>query len=418
MFAFLLACAATDPTLDQVLTDLDGEDVSLEWEGQVTTGPWGIPPETQVDVLVEGEFLGTWTTRPVDTTGLVPLQVTHRAADADIDHVRFISVMTLHEGAVAVMTDTQGRTVWRQDLDTREFVKGVAVDTANQRIYAALPSNTIEEGGEIRVMSPTGPMERLVTDCALHHGIALGPDGDLLGLGWEIEPIGAEDVLFDTVERIDVETGECTTLLRLQDHLPWPTESAVSSLSPGLYDGDVRAYGYANGLSYDPSSGLASTSVPMVTPGLLVSDLADTSTFLTSSDDLYDEPHHGWANAHGEVLVYNRRNADEGTTIDALSLDGERVGRYRLQDATGEAAYNSHLGTAFPVDRELGVEGGLIAGYHPFAASTYELTEDPFDPSGTPGTSRRLLQLQSADPAVSVVGGFMEAFSIDTLNGG
>ena len=413
MFAFLLACAPA-PLTDLIEEIPQDAAVEVAWDGEVTNGFWGIPPETDVDVTVNGEPLGVWTTQPVDTTGLVPLEVTHRSPDADVGHVRFLSVMKVQDTATVVMHDTTGAAVWRRDLETIELVKGLAVDTAAQRVYALLPSDTLDEGAQIRVVSPDGSMETLVADCALHHGIALGPDGDLLGLGWEIEPIGAEDVLFDTLELVDAETGACTTILRTQDHLPWPTEEQVSSLSPGLYDGEVRAYGYANGVSFDPTSELASISMPMVSPGLLITDLGGEATFLTGSDELYDEPHYGWANEHGEVLVYNRRSEAAGTTIEAMTIDGERLSQYHLQHPTGESAYNPHLGTVFPVDRELGVEGGLLAGYHPFASSTYELTEDPF--TSDSGHSRRLLQLQSADETVSAIGGFMEAYSLDTLN--
>ena len=424
MFAFLFACAAPE-SLDLPL-DFEGEVVAT-WEDQETRRQvgledpreldfWGLPGDTDIDLWLDGEFYGTWTTEPVDTTGLVPLEVTHRAEDAEVDDVRFVSVMKVPDTAVAVMHDTRGRAVWRQDLDTSELVKGVAVDPEAQRVYALLPSDTLDEGARIRVAGPTGGLETLAADCALHHGLALGPEGDLLGLGWEIEPIGDELVLFDTLEHVDVETGACTTLLRTQDHLPWPTEEEVRHFPPGLYDGDVRAYGYANGLSFDPTSELVSISVPMVSAGLLVTDLEGEATFLTDDDELYDEPHYGWANEQGEVLVYNRRSDEQGSTVEALTLEGERVGRYHLQQPTGEPAYNSHLGTVFPVDRELGVEGGLLAGYHPFADSTYELTEDPFDPSGTRGASRRLLQLQSADPSTNAIGGFMEAYSLEALN--
>jgi len=445
--------APFDVTLTATWSEDDGSSGSLSrsfsGEDAYQAALWGLPTERAVTLSARWELAHsvretfcspeyTVTTGSVDTTGLPALQTITRVAGAEVDHVRFLAVLKTADSGQAVMVDSRGRYVWRHDLDNNELVKGLALDPDGERLYVLLPSDTIEEMATVRVLRPTGDMETITLDHALHHGMTMDAEGRLLGLGWELTEHEDMTLLTDTLVRFDLEAGTSEVLWRSMDYLGLPDAQQMSGLSgSGLYEGDVVAYGYANGVSVDRATGLIAVSLPGVDPGILTFD-ADgqlTSTFTNFSEaasvegkdllpghSLFERPHHGWAMPNDRVLAFNRRSETDGSTLDAMSWTGDTLnilGSEALLSNDGEAIYNAHLGNVFPIDGLAEQRGGLVAAWAPNADHAYTLRTDPFDPEGTAGESELLLQVGEADDSTAVVvSGFMEAWSLSRLNGG
>ena len=408
---------------------------------------WGLPPHTDVSIEVswvrEDAPDVTWCgvaeavrTGSVDTSDLPELEVTHRLDGADVDDVRFLSVLKGAGDAAVVMVDSRGRYVWRQDLDNQELVKAIALHPDSQRLFVALPSDSVDEPATVRIVRPSGEMETIVLDHPLHHGIAFDGEGRLYGIGWETTLLHGEEVLTDTLVRFDVDTGQSEVLWRTFDHLVEPDAERVSELpSTNLYDGDVRAYGYVNGISVNRERGVAALSLPNQDPGILVIDLdtlevspvtngalasAPTGLGLLPSDSVFGQPHHAWADGDGRLVVYNRRDASAGSTVDTLIYDEEGVEVVRSEatvGSDGDPSYNSHLGNVFPVDGQLAAEGGRLAVWSPFADHAYSLRADPFDASADPDDGLMLQVGVASGTELGVVGGFMAAYSVDRLHG-
>lgn len=453
-------------TLTVSWTESDGREVAFSraltatedaWLGTL----WGLPPDTEVSVdaswarpdrpgerwcLAAPELVRTGTPEASDFPAHA---VHHRTTDperqAELDALRFLAVAGSGQGARAFMLDTRGRLLWHQSLDRSDLVKGVALHPDGEQLFVMGVNQTVGERGSLLALSPAGGRVEHCVDHPLHHAMSFDAQGRLLALGWEAEELHGETVVTDTLVRFDLEAGTSEVLWRTWDSLDRPSAETLAGMSgAGIYgDAEAIAYGYANGLGVDVASGTAAIALGGTPAGLVRVDLdgeqppaflrnrAPASEGLPGAellpeDLLVRKAHHAWADDTGRVLIYNRRDASTGTTIDALRWTPAEDGQAEaleieqsiaLLDAEGLPDFNSHLGTAWPVDLDFTGSGALMAGYHPFADHALTVHTAPFDPEREGLEAEELLHVGLAEgQSLTLVGGFMEAWSLERLH--
>lgn len=447
-------------------TEADGSEVAFTetldapedaWLGSL----WGLPPETPISVdaswtradlpgerlcLASPEIV---TTGPVSAEGF-PRHITHLRTEeptrqAELDGLRFLGVMGSAQESAAFMLDARGRLLWHQDLGLPALVKGLALHPDGERLFVMGVNEYADEPGTVVSFRPTGERTEHAVAHALHHAMSFDGAGRLLVLGWEEEELHGQTVVTDTLVRLDLEAGSSEVLWRTWDSLERPEAETLSTMNgSGIYgDNQAIAYGYANGLGLDVASGTAAISLGGVPGGVITVDLegeappaylrnrsltqeAVPGAELLPEDLLVRRAHHAWSDGTDRLLVYNRREDGVGTTVDALRwtpAEGEVEEALEIEqsiallDETGAPTVNEHLGIAWPVDLDFARPGALMAGYHPYAGHSFTVHTAPFDPEREGLDSELLLQVSLADgESLEMIGGFMEAWSLQTLH--